>query len=47
MAKETNGYYYCEICKFKYETKELAFKCEGYCKKNNSCSLEIIKHAVQ
>lgn len=51
MVKEVekNGkkYYQCEMCKFYYETKELADKCEAFCKKHNSCSLEIIKHAVK
>ena len=40
-------YYQCEICKFYYKTKELAEKCEEFCEKYKSCSLEITKHAVQ
>ena len=47
MVKEVRGYYLCEVCNFKYETKNLAEKCEDYCKKNNSCSLEITKYAIQ
>lgn len=51
MVKETekNGktYYQCEICKFYYESRDLAQKCEDFCKEHNSCSLEITKHAVQ
>ena len=46
MVQEKKGYYYCEHCHFKYETKDLAMKCEEYCKENNACSLEIIQHAV-
>ena len=46
---EKNGktYYQCEICMFYYEEKEWAQKCEDYCRKYKSCSLEITKHAVQ
>jgi len=51
MVKEkiinNKSYYQCEICLFYYETKEMAQKCEDYCKKYKSCSLEITKHAVQ
>ena len=39
-------YYACDECSFAYETKELAQKCEDWCKKHHSCSLEITKHAV-
>ena len=46
---EKNGkkYYICEICKFAYESREWAEKCENFCKEYNSCSLEITKHAVE
>lgn len=37
--------YQCEICKMVYGTKELANKCENWCRENQSCNLEIIKHA--
>jgi len=37
----------CNICNFKYEKKELAEKCEDYCNKYHSCSLEITKNAVK
>lgn len=47
MVKEKEGFYVCEICSFKYETSDLAQQCEKFCKENNSCSLEITKHAVQ
>jgi len=39
--------YQCPICKMYYPTKELAKKCEDWCKNNNSCNIEIIKYAVQ
>jgi len=46
---EKNGkkYYQCEICKMYYKTIDLAQECEDFCEKYKSCSLEIIKHAVQ
>ncbi len=47
MVKEKDNYYFCEKCGFKYATKNFAEKCEDYCSKHNSCSLEIIKHAIQ
>ena len=39
--------YICEACGFGYKEKQLAQKCEDFCKKNNSCSLEITKYAVK
>ena len=51
MVKEEviNGktYYQCEECDFYYEEKELAQKCEDFCKEHKSCSIEITKHAVK
>ena len=36
----------CEECGMQYENKELAEKCEDWCKEHQSCNLEITKHAV-
>lgn len=51
MVKEVlkNGkkYYMCEACDMFYENRELAQKCEDFCNKYHSCSLEITKHAVK
>jgi len=47
IEKNDKKYYQCESCGFYYEDKELAQKCEDFCKEHNSCSLEITKHAVQ
>ena len=47
IEKNNKKYYQCEICKFCYESRELAEKCEEFCKKYKSCSIEITKHAVQ
>lgn len=50
MVKEIKhnkrAFYQCNKCKFYYKTKELAGKCQDFCK-NNACSVEITKHAVQ
>jgi len=43
MAKEI---YLCEECNFAYMEKELAEKCEKFCKKYNSCNIEITKHSI-
>ncbi|RMD65745.1 hypothetical protein D6817_05490 [Candidatus Pacearchaeota archaeon] len=37
----------CEECGFHYETRDLAEKCEAWCKEHRSCSMEITKHAVE
>ena len=47
IEKEGKKYFTCEECEFIYEDKELAEKCETWCKENHSCNLEITKHAVQ
>ena len=39
-------YYQCEECGFYYKDKEQAKKCQDWCNKNHSCSLEITKSAV-
>lgn len=39
--------YQCDICKFKYEDKNWAEKCEAWCKKTHSCNIEITKHAIK
>jgi hypothetical protein len=39
-------YYQCDICKFYYNEKKWAEKCQEWCSKNNSCNVEITKHAV-
>ncbi|MEK6835936.1 MAG: hypothetical protein AABX55_02840 [Nanoarchaeota archaeon] len=47
MVKKYKQYYQCEECGLNYMTKELAEKCQAFCKKYKSCSLEITKHAVK
>ena len=43
MVKE---FYICEACNFVYNKKELAEKCESWCKERNSCNIEITKNSV-
>jgi len=40
-------FYKCSVCGLEYTNKRFAEKCEKWCKKHNSCNLEIIKHAVK
>lgn len=39
--------YQCEECGFSYENKELAEKCEAWCKEHKSCNLEITSYAIE
>lgn len=51
MVKENNikgmKVYICERCDMAYKTREMAEKCEEFCGKYNSCSLDITKHAIK
>ena len=47
MVREEDVLFVCEKCGFKYEGVEWAERCEEFCAKHNSCSLEITKHAVK
>ncbi len=47
MKKDEVYLHICEACGFAYKEKELAQKCENWCKERNSCSMEITKHAVK
>lgn len=38
--------YTCPECGLSYKEKELAKKCEAWCKEHHSCNLTITKHAV-
>jgi len=50
MVKEVvskgKTYYECEECNMFYKSKDVAQKCENFCRENKSCNIEIIKHAV-
>lgn len=51
MVREVNKkgkkYFECIECGFFYDTKELAEKCEEFCRKNKACNIEITKYAVR
>lgn len=38
--------YQCPECGCEYKEKELAKKCEVWCKEHNSCNVEITKYAI-
>lgn len=46
-TKKDKKYFQCGICGFYYKDKKWAQKCEAFCKKRKSCSLEITKHSVK
>ena len=47
IEKNSKKYFICELCNMAYNSKELAQKCEDWCRKYKSCNLEIIKHAIE
>ncbi len=51
MVKQTKKrdklFYICEECGFVYKSKDMAQKCENWCKKYKSCNVDITKHAVK
>ncbi len=38
--------YTCPECNLSYGDKDLAKRCEDWCKTHNSCNLEITKHSI-
>ncbi len=40
-------YFKCEECSMLYASEKIAKKCENFCRKNKSCNIEIIKHAIK
>jgi len=47
IKKDNQISFACSICKFRYKDNKTAEKCEDYCKKYKSCSLEITKLAIR
>jgi len=47
VKKGSKKLYVCEVCGLKYGEKVWAEKCEEFCFKHHSCSLEITSHAVR
>lgn len=49
VKKETindKKYYQCGECKFYYEDKNQAEKCQAWCSEHHSCNIEITKSTV-
>ena len=50
MAKQNKNpdeTYICDECGLQYSDKRWARKCKEWCKKYNSCNIEITKHAIK
>jgi len=47
FRKDKNIYFQCEECSFYYNSKEMAEKCEEWCRKYKSCNIEIVANAVK
>lgn len=47
IQKNNKKLHQCDECGFNYAEKELADKCEAWCKEHKSCNLEITAHAIQ
>ena len=43
----SGGFYKCQECGFHYLDKKNVEKCAEWCRKHNSCNLEIIKKAIE
>lgn len=39
--------YKCSECGLSYTDKDLAKKCEEWCRKYHTCNVEIMKHSVE
>jgi hypothetical protein len=47
VLKTKDNQFQCQECNMLYKTKDIAQKCEDWCKKNHSCNIDIIKHAIK
>jgi len=47
IRKEGRTFFQCEKCNLKYKGKEWAERCEDWCKKYNSCNIEITRHSEE
>ena len=47
IQKSNKKLYQCDECGFHYQDKEIAEKCEAWCKEHKSCNIEIIAHAEE
>lgn len=47
MNQKNRKLFQCPECGLWYAEKEIAEKCEAWCREHKSCNLDIIQHAVQ
>jgi len=47
LTKANVRYFQCEECDMFYLDKKIAHECEDWCRKNHSCNILIIKHAIK
>lgn len=47
LPKESGNIYRCNECGLGYRDKEIAAKCQAWCKEHKSCNLDIIKYAIK
>lgn len=47
IIEEDKKFCQCEECGLQYENRELAEKCETWCKEHKSCNIEITEHAIK
>jgi len=46
-TQNSNIIYRCSECGLGYKEKEIAEKCQAWCKEHKSCNLDIIKYAIK
>ena len=47
LLKGVKKIYACEECNFYFRERDLAKKCEKWCRENKSCNLDITSHAIK
>jgi hypothetical protein len=46
LKKGGESLFFCDVCGSGYRGEDLAKKCQEWCSRKKSCSLDIVKHAV-
>lgn len=47
ISQDNQEIYKCEECGLGYKSKEIAEKCENWCREHKSCNLDIIQNAIK
>ena len=47
IPQDEKTLYQCEECELRYKEREIAEKCQAWCKAHKSCNLDIIKYAIK